>query len=163
MIKEKMKTKDFLTGLFFVLGAIGVGSIGTIFTASAIPSWYVQLVKPAFNPPNYLFGPVWTVLFATLGIAAFLVWRKGWENPKVKSALVVFAIQFILNVAWSFLFFGLQNPFLGLVEIGLLWVFIALTIWKFYQISKPAGLLLLPYILWVTFATVLNFYIWKLN
>jgi tryptophan-rich sensory protein len=139
------------------------GVIGSLFTIPAIPTWYATLAKPTYNPPSWVFAPVWTTLFLLMGISAFLVWRKGIENPRVNLALRFFIIQLILNSLWSVLFFGLRSPLLGLVEIIILWIFILLTILYFFKVSKIAGILLLPYILWVSFAAVLNFSIWRLN
>ncbi|MCJ7498140.1 MAG: tryptophan-rich sensory protein [candidate division Zixibacteria bacterium] len=139
------------------------GFIGSLFTTPAIPSWYATLVKPSFTPPNWVFAPVWTTLFLLMGISAFLVWRKGIENPRVNLALRLFIIQLILNIIWSVLFFGLRSTLLGLVEIIILWTFILFTILYFFKVSKIAGILLLPYFVWVSFAAVLNFSIWRLN
>lgn len=148
--------------IFIVISeAIGIG--GSIFTVASIPTWYAKLKKPSFNPPNWIFGPVWTILYALLGISAFLVWEKGWNNSNVQLALAIFAVQFILNFAWSAIFFRLHKTLIALVEIMVLWIFILLTILAFYPISQVAGLVLIPYLLWVSFATLLNFYIWKLN
>ncbi len=139
------------------------GATGSLFTYPSIPTWYAALQKPSFSPPNWLFAPVWVILFTLMGISAYLIWKKGLENKGVKTSLLVFSIQLVLNVLWSFLFFGLQSPFYGFVEIIILWAAIALTILSFFNISKTAGLLLLPYIIWVSFAMILNFYIWTLN
>jgi len=141
----------------------GAGIIGSIFTASSIPTWYATLKKPSFNPPNWLFAPAWITLFFLMGISLYLVWGRGLENEKVKTALVIFAVQLALNVAWSLLFFGLKSPLWALIEIVILWLVILVNIVSFYGISKPAGLLLLPYILWVSFAAVLNFFVFRLN
>lgn len=139
------------------------GIIGSIFTISAIPTWYATLVKPALNPPSWIFGPVWTTLYALMGIAAFLIWKQGWERQDVKKALSVFGIQLILNASWSIVFFGLQSPAWAFVNIVAMWFAIVLTMILFYKISKPAMWLLLPYILWVSFAGYLNLAIWILN
>lgn len=139
------------------------GVIGSIFTTPAIQGWYATLVNPSFNPPNWVFAPVWTGLYLLMGISAFLVWRKGLDNHLVNSGLRIFILQLILNTLWSFLFFGLKSPLLGLIEIVLLWIAIVLTILSFFRVSKLAGILLLPYILWVSFATILNFSLWRLN
>ena len=139
------------------------GLIGSVFTVRSISTWYTALVKPAFNPPNWLFGPVWTLLYLLMGISLYLVWQKGTSDVHVKIALLIFAVQLVLNILWSILFFGMQSPMLGLIEIVLLWVFILLTITNFYHISKPASYLLIPYILWVSFAAVLNLSIFLLN
>jgi tryptophan-rich sensory protein len=139
------------------------GILGSFFTAPAITTWYATINKPAFNPPNWIFAPVWTLLFLLMGISLYLIWEKGLENEKVKKAIFYFAIQLLLNIGWSFLFFGLRSPLAGFLEIIILWLAILMTIIKFYRISKPAGLLLLPYILWVSFAAFLNFSVWQLN
>jgi tryptophan-rich sensory protein len=137
--------------------------IGSAFTMPAIPTWYATLLKPALNPPAWVFGPVWTVLYILMGIALYLVWSRGWSQKNVQVAMVIFAVQLVLNVLWSYLFFGLQSPFFALIEIVLLWVAIVMTIGAFYRVSVPAALLLLPYLLWVTFATYLTYGIYILN
>ncbi len=139
------------------------GGIGALFTYEAIPSWYATLMRPLFAPPNWIFGPVWTTLFILMGIAAFIVWKKGWEKPAVQVALSTFGFQLVLNTFWSILFFGLQSPGLALFEIVLLWCAIAANIVAFWRVSRLAGLLLLPYIAWVSFAAYLNYMIWMLN
>lgn len=140
-----------------------VGGIGSIFTFTSIPTWYAALNKPFFSPPNWVFAPVWIVLYALMGIAAYLVWRHGWENENVKSALMLFSGQLILNAIWSFLFFGLRSPFNSSIEIVFLWLAIVLTISAFYKIDRRAAYLLIPYILWVSFAALLNLAIVALN
>lgn len=139
------------------------GFLGSFFTIPAIPTWYATLTKPSFAPPNWLFFPVWTTLFLMMGISLYLVWRRGLEGQPVKNALVIFAVQLILNVLWSAAFFGLRSPLSGLIEISILWISIAFTIMIFMKISRTAGLLLIPYIIWVSFAAILNFFIWRLN
>jgi translocator protein len=146
-----------------LLSCLGAGVIGSFFTTPAIPTWYAALQKPAFNPPNWLFAPVWTALYLLMGIAVFLVWRQGLHNTLAKIALGFFGGQLFLNVCWSLLFFGLRSPLLGLAEICLLWVMIVLTLRAFLKVSLPAGLLLLPYLAWVSFAAFLNWTIWRLN
>jgi len=156
-----------VNNFFKLVIAIGIselaGIIGSVFTISAIPNWYAGLVKPALNPPAWVFGPAWTTLYALMGIAAFLIWRMGWERKEVKMALGVFGIQLFLNAIWSIIFFGLQNPGWALVNIIFLWLAIVWTIAVFYKISKPATYLLVPYLLWVSFASYLNYSIWALN
>jgi benzodiazapine receptor len=137
------------------------GAIGSVFTIPAIAGWYATLQKPWFTPPNWLFGPVWISLYTLMGIALYLVWQKGLRKNGL--AVGVFGAQLALNAAWSFLFFGLQNPFLGLVSIIALWIFIALSIWAFWRIDRRAGYLLVPYIAWVSIAAALNYYVWILN
>ncbi len=139
------------------------GVIGSLFTVSAIPTWYAGLVKPALNPPAWVFGPAWTTLYFLMGVAAFLIWKNGWERKDVRMALGVFGIQLFLNAIWSIIFFGLQSPALALVDIVLLWLAIVWTMLVFYKISKPAAYLLIPYLLWVSFASYLNYSIWMLN
>ena len=133
------------------------GGIGSLFTVSAIPTWYAALAKPALNPPSWIFGPVWTTLYLLMGIAAFLVWNKGWDRQDARKALGVFLLQLVLNAVWSIVFFGLHSPFWAFVDIVAMWLAIVWTMTLFYRISKPAMWLLLPYILWVSFAAYLNY------
>jgi translocator protein len=140
-----------------------VGIAGSIVTFPAIPTWYATLPKAALNPPSWVFGPVWTILFAVMGVSAFLIWRKGLNRKEVKVALGIFIIQLALNAFWSILFFGLHSPFLSLCEIIILWLSILLTMVAFYPTSRVAAWLLLPYILWVSFASYLNFSVWQLS
>ena len=139
------------------------GVLGSIFTRPSIPTWYATLKKPSFTPPDGVFSPVWVTLFVLMGIAAFLVWNKGLSDQRVKIALSIFVVQLILNFLWSVMFFGLRSPLVGLIEIVVLWVVILLSILYFLKVSNIAGILLVPYILWVSFAAVLNFSIWRLN
>lgn len=136
------------------------GLIGSIFTTPSISSWYEQeLIKPDIRPPNWAFGPVWITLYTLMGTSLYWVLDK----KKIKTPLSLFGVQLILNAIWSIIFFGLQNPFYAFIEITILWIVILLTIISFYKISRKAGLILLPYIIWVTAALVLNYYIWILN
>lgn len=139
------------------------GIIGTVFTAPSITGWYAGIVKPPLNPPSWIFGPVWTTLFALMGIAAFLVWKRGLHRLDVKIALGIFLGQLALNTLWSIIFFGMHSPGGALIEIIFLWCAILVTIIAFAKISKPAAWLLMPYILWVSFASYLNYMIWALN
>ena len=141
----------------------GAGIIGSLFTVRAIPTWYAGLEKPSITPPNYVFGPVWTVLFLMMGISLFLIWRRHGSGEPIKPALIFFGLQLLLNVLWSVIFFGLRSPLAAFLEIIALWISIAGTIYIFSSISKVAGILLVPYILWVSYAAVLNFLIWNLN
>lgn len=141
----------------------GVGLIGSIFTFNSVNTWYMTLNKPFFNPPSWIFGPVWTTLYFLMGVAVFLVWKKGLKNKKIKRALLYFFIQLFFNFLWSLLFFGLHSPILGLIDIVALLITIIFTIRAFYTISKPASYILLPYFLWVSFATILNISILILN
>lgn len=140
-----------------------VGFIGSLFTTPSISTWYALLIKPDFNPPNWLFGPVWTTLFILMGIALFLVLKAGRGSKNYSKALVVFGLQLVLNLLWSLIFFTLRSPFWALIEILILWWVILLNIYYFKAIKKTAAWLLVPYILWVSVATVLNFAIWRLN
>ena len=142
---------------------LAVGGLSGLVTAQGVQDWYPTLIKPSFNPPSWVFGPVWTVLYLMMGIAAFLVWQKGWDSGAVKVALALFAIQLILNGLWSVLFFGIRMPGLAFAELLLLWFSIGGTVVLFWRVSPVAGMLLLPYEAWVTFAAVLNGSIWILN
>lgn len=139
------------------------GVMGALFTTPAIPVWYASLNKPSFVPPSWAFSVVWPLLYLLMGIALYMIWNKGYDVQGKKLALGIFGVQLFLNFLWSVLFFGLNSPFLGFVGIILLWSVILLNIWLFYNISKSAGLLLVPYLLWVSFATLLNYYILLLN
>ncbi len=154
-----MKKYDFLRLAGCIIVCQLAGFIGSFFTDAGLASWYATLSKPWFTPPGWFIGAVWITLFSLMGIALYLVWQKGFT----RIALGIFSVQLILNMLWSFLFFGLQNPFLALVEILILWVFIALNIWAFYRADRRAGYLLVPYIVWVSVATTLNYYILILN
>jgi len=133
-------------------------------TRESITTWYPTLEKPVFNPPNWLFAPVWTILYAMMGVAGGLVWNHlETEREAVKKAFLFFIIQLGLNAMWSYLFFGLHNPLLALIEIVLLWLMIFETYSQFKKIDRIAGMLLVPYLAWVAFATVLNASIWWLN
>lgn len=158
-----MRINNFLKLIIAIVVSELAGVIGSVFTISAIPTWYVGLVKPALNPPSWVFGPVWTMLYALMGIAAFLIWKNGWERKDVRVALGVFGIQLFLNAIWSIIFFGLQNLGWALVDIVLLWLAIVWTMVVFSKISKPVTYLLVPYLLWVSFALYLNYSIWMLN
>ena len=155
--------KRFFTGLSFVLISELAGIIGSIFTFSSISSWYININKPFFNPPNWIFGPVWTILYVLIGLSAFLVWEKKFKKYYSRKALSVWSIQLILNSIWSILFFGLKNPLLAFIEIIVLWFFILKAILMFYKINKYAAYLLIPYIAWVSFASILNLSIVVLN
>lgn len=139
------------------------GVIGSLFTTPSIPTWYASLAKPELAPPNWVFGPVWTTLFALMGIAAFLVWKKGLDRKDVKIALAIFIGQLILNLLWSIIFFGLHSPGVAFLEIIVLWLAILASIVAFARISKAAAWLLIPYIAWVSFAAYLNYSIYALN
>lgn len=139
------------------------GAIGAIFTSPAIPAWYIELVKPRFAPPNWVFGPVWAFIYFLMGISLFFVWKRGVKGAEVFKPVFYFLIQLILNVVWTFVFFGLRNPYAALYIITILWISILLTISQFFRVKKLAAYLLIPYILWVSFAVLLNYSIWSLN
>lgn len=157
------RVKNILVLVSFIAVSQLAGLIGAIFTASSIPTWYADLIKPDLAPPNWVFGPVWTTLFVLMGVAAWLVWREGWSKREVKVALGWFGCQLALNTLWSIIFFGLQSPGMALIEIGCLWLAIAVTIRSFYRVSVGAAWLLVPYLAWVSFAAYLNYMIWMLN
>ena len=157
-----MNAKDILKLAMSIVLCQLAGVAGSLFSTPAIPTWYKTLKKPFFTPPDWIFGPVWISLFILMGISLFLVWRRQ-DHPGFKLTLIFFLIQLIFNTLWSAAFFGLRSPLLGLIDIGLLWVAILLTIRYSFKISKVAGFLLLPYMFWVSFAAFLNFYLWILN
>jgi tryptophan-rich sensory protein len=179
-----MKYNDLFKFFTSIIICELAGTIGAVFTTPAIDSWYKALYKPSFNPPNWIFGPVWTILFVLMGVSLYLVWSKKWKvhnKTKIKKAwnplsqkllsgswqkaniILIFATQLILNVLWSVVFFGQHSPSMAFFVLLMLWVAILFTIVNFYRVSKTAALLLLPYILWVSFAGILNYFIWILN
>lgn len=151
----------YLHLLAFVLVCELAGGIGSIFTMDSVRDWYPGLEKPAFNPPSWVFGPVWTALYAMMGASAYLVYES--KSEKKGSALKTFFLQLSLNVLWSIAFFGLRSPLLGLAVIIALWLAIAWTMRSFKAISPAAAYLLIPYIIWVSFAAILNLSIFMLN
>ncbi len=142
---------------------LAVGGLSGFATARGVATWYPTLAKPVFNPPAWVFGPTWTLLYIMMGVAAFLVWRQGFSTKDVRLALTLFAAQLALNGLWSILFFGLQSPGVAFAEIMLLWLSIVATVWIFRRVVPAAALLMLPYLAWVSFAAVLNGSIWMLN
>lgn len=160
---ERLKGRDLLSLLAAIFLCELAGLVGSIFTTPAIPTWYATLKKPPFNPPSWIFAPVWVTLYMLMGISLFMVWRKRLHVPQIKKAVSVFGIQLALNVLWSLTFFGTQSPFYGFIVIVLLLIALLATMVMFYRISKTAGLLLLPYLLWGSFATILNLSILLLN
>jgi len=139
------------------------GVIGSVFTASSVTTWYPTLVKPWFTPPGSVISAVWIALFALMGMSLFLIWRTDMSGGDSKVALGVFAAQLLVNMLWSYAFFGLQSPLAGVVVIVVLWLLILQSIIRFWSISKDAALLLVPYIIWVSFAAFLNYTIWRIN
>lgn len=160
---EKLYSEDIAKLAISVIVCLAPGLVGSVITAKAIPTWYAFLSKPAFTPPNWLFAPVWTALYVMMGVALFLIWRKGLDYPGAKTAIVLFFVQLILNGLWTPVFFGLRSPLGGLAVILVLWVAILVTFIKFFPISRTAAGLLIPYEIWVTYASALNFGVYLLN
>lgn len=152
-----LKIKSWPKLIFSILLAQSAGLIGTIFTFSAIPTWYALLNKPSFSPPNWLFGPVWTILYTLIGISFYLIWTNK------KGSLKLFLFHLFLNAIWSPIFFGAKNLGLAFVVILLMDITLIIIIKSFYKLSKVAGIILIPYLLWISFASLLNYSIWKLN
>jgi translocator protein len=163
--------KDILRLGISIAAPLIAGVIGSIFTSESVSTWYQTIEKPSFSPPNWLFGPVWTTLYVMMGISLFLIWRAttstatfptARHNRKI-AAFIAFGSQLILNVLWSFIFFGLRSPQFAFAEIVILLISIVVTIVVFYKISRLAAVLMMPYAAWVTFASFLNLQIWLLN
>jgi translocator protein len=146
-----------------ILIPLVIGSVGSIVTIAEIPTWYSTLSKPSWAPPNWLFGPVWTTLYILMGIALFLVWREGLNRSDVRFAILIFAVQLVLNLLWSIVFFTYHSLFGGFIVIMILWIAILANIIAFSIISRTAGLLLVPYIVWVSIASYLNYSVYILN
>ncbi|MGR3812230.1 TspO/MBR family protein [Jiulongibacter sp. NS-SX5] len=154
--------KKAITLIICLLIPLTIGGLSGFATATGVESWYSTLNKPFFNPPNWLFAPVWTTLYASMGVSLFLVWQSP-ESRTRKNAIIIFAVQLVLNFFWSFLFFYFESPGIALIEIIILWVAILMMIMYFKKVKPLAGYLQIPYILWVSFASVLNAAIWWLN
>ena len=159
----QMSGSDILKLVVSIVACEGAGFIGYIFTLRSISGWYEGLKKPRFTPPGAVFGPVWVTLYLLMGVAVFFVWRLRLSTGAAQIAFIVFWIQLALNILWSGLFFGLKSPAAGLVNIILLWLAILINIILFFRVSVIAGVLLIPYLLWVSVATYLNAGIWRLN
>ncbi|MEO6850668.1 MAG: TspO/MBR family protein [Mucilaginibacter sp.] len=157
---RKLNTTALIVSILITL-AIGFGA--SLFTRPEIVGWFSKLNKPSFNPPNWLFAPVWTILYILIGVAAYLVWMKVKNTSTYKTATLIYVIQLMLNFSWSIVFFGMHHILGALVVIVLLWMTIILNMVYFSRFSKPAAWLLLPYLLWVSFATALNLGILLLN
>ena len=155
--------RPFLTIAGVIGACVVLGAAGGVVTAPQIETWYATLDKPGFTPPSWVFGPVWTTLYALQGVAAWLIWRSGLDRRIARLALGLFTLQFVLNLAWSPAFFGLESPILGLIVIVPLWVVIVATMATFSRVDRRAAALLVPYLAWVSFATALNYAIWTLN
>ena len=160
---KSSRFREIIRLVVSIIACQGAGLIGAIFTTPAIPTWYAALEKPAFTPPNSVFAPIWVTLYLLMGIAVFLIWRIGLRESGVKLAFVIFWGQLVLNALWSVVFFGFKSPLAGVVVIIILWAAILLTIIRFFKLSKVAGGLLIPYILWVSIASYLSAGIWMLN
>ena len=161
--EEQRVFRSILVLAEVIVGVFGVPALGGLFTRGAIPTWYAALRKPSFTPPDWVFGPVWTFLYLSMAVSAWLVWRKAGFEGAAKAAFVLFAAQLALNAAWTPVFFGAHRIGAALVIIVLLWAAILATMVSFWRITPPAGWFLLPYQLWVTLATALNYEIWRLN
>ncbi len=157
-----MKRSNGIKLIISIVLCVSLGSVGGLVTVNEIPTWYTTLNKPSFNPPNWLFGPVWTTLYVLMGISVYLIWKQPVSTERNK-ALQLFILQFILNFCWSFIFFGLHATGWALMEMIALWILILLSILHFAKHSKTAAWLLVPYIAWVSFALLLNAAIWRLN
>jgi len=158
-----MSWTDIVKLIISIVACEGAGGIGAVFTTPAIPTWYAGLKKPAFTPPNSVFGPIWLTLYLLMGVAVFVVWREGFNQEGVPIAFAVFWGQLVLNILWSVIFFGLRSLLGGIVMILLLWIAILVNIITFFGVSPVAGGLLIPYIVWVSIAANLNVQIWMLN
>jgi tryptophan-rich sensory protein len=158
-----MKTKNILKLLGAIIICELAGGVGAIFVTPNISGWYSTLVKSSLTPPAFVFGPVWTLLYLLMGIAAFMILKKGFDRRDVRHALEIFSMQLVFNILWSIIFFGAHNPALAFVDIALLWLSIIATMFSFYRISRPTIWILLPYTLWTTFAAYLNLAILFLN
>jgi benzodiazapine receptor len=155
--------KSILKLIISIAIPLSVGGLGGYFTSSSVKDWYTALQKPFFNPPAWLFGPVWTTLYVVMGISFFIVWKKNVFTLIKKKALTFYFLQLALNLLWSFIFFYKKQPGWAFAEIIILLISIATTTIYFFRISKTAGWLMVPYIAWVCFATILNYSIWMLN
>jgi len=153
-------TRVFLGLIAWTGLCLGAGLIGSVFTTRSVGSWYLALSKPSWTPPSGVFGPVWTALYVMMGVAAWLVWRR---SGLATLPISLFAVQLALNVAWSAIFFGMRQPGWAFVDIVALWVAVAATMIAFYRVTPTAGLLLAPYLAWITFASALNLAIWRMN
>lgn len=154
---------SLLVAVGFFAASLAVGAIGGFATSFSVTTWYPTLIKPRFNPPNSIFAPVWTTLYVLMGLAAWRVWRATYVQGSTRAPMVLYAVQLALNLAWSLIFFGLRSPGAALVEVTMLLSGVIATAVAFWRVDRFAGLLFVPYVAWVSFATVLNFEIWRLN
>ena len=158
----KESVKNALGLVVALLACYGAAAVGGLFTSGSVQEWYPTLIKPSWNPPGWVFGPVWTALYGMMSVSVWLVWLERARRPVV-APILLFAVQLAFNAAWSPLFFGLHRPGLAFVDIVLLWLALVVTVYMFLKQRLAAGLLLVPYLLWVSFAAALNFAIWRLN
>jgi benzodiazapine receptor len=149
--------------LGFLLTCFAVAALGAVSAATSIPTWYAALAKPSFNPPNWIFAPVWTLLYGLMAVAAWLVWRASKTSPYRRTGLIFFAVQLLLNALWTPVFFYFHQLLPALVIIVCLWVAILLTLFAFSKLNRLAAAFLLLYLAWVTFALALNYQIYRLN
>lgn len=162
MTRDLKRSRDVLALVVFLALCFAVSAIGGAITATSVDAWYQTLRKPSFNPPDWVFAPVWTALYIAMAVAGWRVWRRPRAEPR-QAALTLFGVQLALNLAWSFLFFGYQRIGLALIDIALLLLAIVATAVVFWRIDRPAGALFVPYALWVAYAAVLNAALWRLN
>lgn len=160
---KNINKEDAIKLILSIVACQGAGSLGSIFTNMSVSTWYPTLIKPWFTPPAGVIPAVWILLFTLMGVSLFLVWREGVNRPEVKLAIDIFAAQLVVNILWSAAFFGMRSPIAGLVVIIVLWIMILLTVFKFWPVSRNAALLLVPYIIWVSFAAYLNYSLLMLN
>ena len=158
-----MELNNVIKLVVSILASFAAGGIGSLFTFKAIPTWYAGLKKPRYTPPNRVFGPIWTTLYILMGISVFLVWQKGLAANGVMLAFILFWIQLAFNAFWSIIFFGMKSKGGGIIVIIALWLLILATIITSFRVSGWAGVLLIPYIVWVTIASYLNIGVWLLN
>ncbi|OGF20566.1 TspO protein [Candidatus Falkowbacteria bacterium RIFOXYB2_FULL_38_15] len=158
-----MKSFDLKKFIISFLLCQGAGMIGSIFTVSAIPLWYATLEKPALNPPSWVFGPAWLLLYTLMAFSIYFIWEKGLKSSENKFIFYFFMAHLAVNALWSIFFFGMRNPLLALSDIVLMWMMIIVLIFKFYKVKRLSSYLFIPYLLWVTFATYLNYSVWMLN
>ena len=162
-LKPTQKINPVLKLIISIAVPLAVGAIGGYFTSSSVDDWFTTLSKPPFNPPGWVFMPVWTTLYILMGIAFFLIWNSNAAQEKKNTAYKYYWLQLFFNFLWSMIFFYFKQPGYALIDIAVLLIMIAVTIFNFRKISKTAGWMLVPYLCWVAFATALNFEIWRLN
>jgi benzodiazapine receptor len=158
-----LSLNDIIKLIVSILACFAAAGIGSLFTFKAIPNWYAGLKKPPYTPPNWAFGPVWTILYILMGISVFIVWRKGLTTDGALLAFILFCIQLAVNAIWSIIFFGMKSKGGGVITIIVLWLLIVATMTASFRVSGWAGLLLIPYIVWVSIASYLNIGVWLLN